>query len=146
MRVVTTKKTGEKMAFFTLITRDSEVVPCVAFPRDYTLMGDILEENSIITVSGEISLDKNDEKQLVVSSGSKMREISSVLAVEAKNLLEVASIAKLADGCRGNEFYLEIINRGADVSGENSTRRLSFPVSSNIKDYLERDGLSYIVA
>lgn len=88
LRLTHTKKTNEEMCFFKLIDRDSNWIRCVAFPKDYKRLKDILKNDAVVALNGNVELEKSNdesledaEKQMIVTGADELREKEEILLV-----------------------------------------------------------------
>lgn len=87
-------KNGDKMASFTLLTKDSDFIEVVVFPRDFSQINFELEDNMVVEVFGELQ-SRDEDLQIVASCVNKMEVSYKTIRILANGFDEAIRIAQI---------------------------------------------------
>jgi DNA polymerase-3 subunit alpha len=88
-------RNGEIMAFLTVEDRYAEI-PVVVFAKNYSKLSSILEEDSAVIISGEISREEGEGAKILLSSAKPLLTDSEFIAekkVERRLYIKVSSLS-----------------------------------------------------
>ena len=128
-------KTGDTMATFSLVTKKSDVVPVVVFPKTFEELDEI-SDNMIVEISGKVS--KRDEELQIIANSMKS------VVVEKKNLFihtnsfsELVVLLDLLQECESRIGY------SVSIKVPGSVRKLAYNVSTDVIDLLDSHQFEY---
>ncbi|HXL04779.1 MAG TPA: DNA polymerase III subunit alpha [Bacillota bacterium] len=114
LRKVTTKNTGQPMAFFTLedLTGSIDVV---AFPRVYEESSSFISEDSIVLVQGRLEL-REDDTKLIANAILPFSQDAVVIPIDADNITK-GGLQKLKKKLQDNPGEIPVFIRIATPIG-----------------------------
>lgn len=114
LRKVTTKNTGQPMAFFTLEDLTG-VIDVVAFPRVYEESSSFISEDSIVLVQGRLEL-REDDVKLIANAILPFSQDAVVIPIDADNVTK-GGLQKLKRKLRDNSGEIPVFIRIATPIG-----------------------------
>ncbi len=105
IRRVTTKKTGQPMAFFTLEDLTG-VVDIVTFPKLYEESASLISEDSIVLVQGRLEL-REDEVKLIANAILPFSQDAVLIPIDADNITK-AGLQKIKKKLKGNSGEIPV--------------------------------------
>ena len=105
LRKVTTKASGQPMAFFTLedLTGSIEIV---AFPKVYEETASLIYEDSIVLVQGRLEL-REDEIKLIANAILPFSQDAVIIPIDADNITK-GGLQKLKKKLKGNSGEIPV--------------------------------------
>lgn len=82
---VKTTRTGEKMAFFTLEDRYSDI-ECIAFAKTYSRIKTVLERDAAITVKGELQTRDDESPRLIIMTAERLKRNGEFTPPEGREI------------------------------------------------------------
>ena len=134
-------KNGDDMAFFKILTKESEEFDCVCFPKSFAELETKLEDNMVVEISGKLGTNKDDELQIDIQKISVAENTDETLLIDvssAENLRFVVSEVK--------KYFVR--NGGIDCYLSNfcgNMRRTKYKVSRELIPVLENRGIAILV-
>lgn len=82
---VKTTRTGEKMAFFTLEDRYSDI-ECIAFAKTYSRIKTALERDAAITVKGELQTRDDESPRVIIMTAERLKRNGEFTTPEGREI------------------------------------------------------------
>ena len=121
-------KTGDTMATFSLITKKSDVVPVVVFPKTFEELDEI-SDNMIVEISGKVSR-RDEELQIIANSVKSVVVEKKNLFIHTNSFSELVVLLDLLQECESRIGY------SVSIKVPGSVRKLAYNVSTDVIDLL----------
>ena len=115
LRKVTTKTTGQPMAFFTLEDLTG-VIDIVVFPKLYEESASLISEDAIVLVEGRLEL-RDDEVKLIANAVLPFSQDAVVIPIDADNINK-GGLQKIKRKLQGNSGEIPVFIKIATPMGE----------------------------
>ena len=142
LRVFETR-TGQKMATFTLLDKDSTAISAVVFANQFEELESVIANNVVVAVKGDIGYrnggnDDEDELQIKVYQLETLSAKLSILTITVPTMMQFAALQELLLQSRSNNGIQVRV-----FDWNNQIRDVRFPVSEAIVAELKTCGLDY---
>lgn len=126
----TKTKNGDKMCFFKLLDKDSNLTQVVVFPKTYALIDAEIDDGMVVELKGVLE-EKDGEIQIIAQEIKLMQKSHKNLLINTKSLTECAALLEILKDYQVNAGLTCTIKT---IGG---LRELSFKVSEDVIRHLD---------